>query len=303
MKQQLTVYLDTSFYVRLCKADGSLATQTIQALNELNVRHVISDVLIRELLTSKDRTDGDEALVKRVNQFRLSPYSTRGGLAWNVLLLSGQDRVFVADTLRNLHDAMTKATSFAIMAQRDTNTEQAAKLREAGKPVLQQFGFPEDFEQNKTQVLAAMKSMMEFIGIQNIDWPEHPSSEDIHNVSEQLKLSLGPFPVALLEEERLIQDSSTKSEDRPYQVAVGTASNEAKRKLGNTLRDTEHIMAFISHRNEIDLLQVDKPHEEIIKRPKPQHRLAELGLANRCFSADSLPAVVDKVRELQLHFN
>lgn len=128
MSQQYTVYFDTSFYVKLCRADEALAGQTIHALNSLNVRHVISDVIIRELLTSRARNDLDEILVRRVGQFSLLPYRTRDGLTWQVLLLSGQERIDVANHLRNLHDEMAKAASSSIMARRETSAEQTAKL-------------------------------------------------------------------------------------------------------------------------------------------------------------------------------
>ncbi len=127
---------------------------------------------------------------------------------------------------------------------------------------------------------------------------QHNPPENLLNLSNQIKDFLGVDLVARLEEENRIQDSSTITEDRPYQVAAGMASDKTKKRLSNTLRDTEHIMMFVNHRNEIDLLQVDKVQEEIIRRSKPKHRLAELGLADRCFSADSLLETVDKVREL-----
>ena len=57
-------------------------------------------------------------------------------------------------------------------------------------------------------------------------------------------------------------------------------------------------MLFIQHQDEIDLLQVDKPDLVIINRANPKHRLADLGLAERCFSADSLMDAVAKVRQL-----
>jgi hypothetical protein len=298
MKEQVTVYFDTKFYVTLCRAEESLATQTIAALNALNIRHVISDVIIRELLTSRDRTDLDEALVRRVRQFSLSPYCTREGLMWEVLLLSGQDRIDVANHLRDIHDMMAEATSFSIMARRETNDEQTAKLAEAGKPLLQQYGFPDDFEKNMPQVLAAVKTMLEQFGVRDINWPENPTPENFLNLSNQIKNFLGVDLVARLEEGDRIQDSSTVTEDRPYQVATGMASDKTKKRLSNTLRDTEHIMMFVNHRSEIDLLQVDKVHEEIIRRSKPKHRLTELGLADRCFSADSLLETVEKIRGL-----
>jgi len=297
MRQQYTVYFDTSFYVKLCRADEALAGQTIHALNALNVRHVISDVIIRELLTSKDRNDLDVILVRRVRQFSLPPYRTRSGVMWQVLLLSGQERIDVASHLRNLHDEMAKATSFSIMARRKTSAEQTAKLLDAGKPALQQYGFPEDLEQNMPQVMSAAKAMLEGLGLQGLDWPENPTTDDLLKLSGQVKSVLGPSLVAQVEEQYRIEDSSTRTDDRPYQVAVGAATDKAAKRLSNTLRDTEHIMLFVNHRDEIDLLQVDKVQEEMI-RQKPKHRLAELGLSDRCFSADSLLAVLDKVREL-----
>jgi hypothetical protein len=52
-----TVYFDTQFYVQLCRADKAEADQIVHTLNALNVRHVISNVLLRELLTSKNRAE------------------------------------------------------------------------------------------------------------------------------------------------------------------------------------------------------------------------------------------------------
>jgi hypothetical protein len=298
MNHRLTVYFDTSFYVKLCRADEALARQTVSALNALNIRHVISEVIIRELLTSKDRADLDEALVKRVRQFSQPPYRTRDGLIWEVLLLSGQERIDAANHLRNLHDEMAKATSFSIMARRETTAERAAKLSEAGKPALQQYGFPENFEKNIPEVLSAAKMMLEGLGVDGLDWPENPTPDDLLKLSQQIRGVLGPDLVAQLEEQHRIEDSTTKSEDRPYQVAIGDATDRVAKRLSNTLRDTEHIMLFVNHRDQIDLLQVDKVQEEIVRRQKPKHRLVDLGLSDRCFSADSLLATVDRVREL-----
>ena len=107
--------------------------------------------------------------------------------------------------------------------------------------------------------------MLEQFGVQGIDWPENPTPGNLLNLSNQIKNFLGVDLVAKLEEENRIQDSSTITEDRPYQVAVGMASDKTKKRLSNTLRDTEHIMTFVNHRNEIDLLQVDNVHEKIIR--------------------------------------
>ena len=283
----------------LCHADELLATQVIHDLNALNVRHVISDVIIRELLTSRDRTEFDEALVRRVHLFNLPPYRTRDGLIWEVLLLSGQERVDTANLLRSIHDELTSATSWAIMARRETSAEQTAELLEASRPLLKQIGFPEDIGKDLSQTLAAARTILATLGVRDLDWPEEPTPESFSNLSEQINHLLGPVLGAQLEEKYRIQDSSTKTEDRSYKVAIGSATDKEKRLLGNTLRDTEHIMMFVNHSSEVDLLQVDSANENIIKRSKPVHRLAELGLSDRCFSADSLTAVVDKVNKLK----
>src|SRR5215218_2649957 len=134
MNRPVTVYFDTNFYVWLCRADEDLSAGVLQALNGLNVRVVISDVIIRELLTSRDRNELDVMLVNRVNKLRLPPYRTRDGLAWEVLLLAGEDRVVAANFLRWAHDHTTVAESFSMMARRETTEEGTAELLEGAEP-------------------------------------------------------------------------------------------------------------------------------------------------------------------------
>ena len=309
MDREHTIYFDTKFYIQLCRADEAEADQIIRSLNALNIRHVISSVLIRELLTSKERNDLDEILVERVRQFRVTPYRTEGDLEWEVLLLAGQDRINMAELLRTLHDAMTVATSNSIMARREMNPKQQAELLKANRPVLEQWGVPEDLQQdNLAEVMAAAKGIFDLAsGIldglgrsHHIEWPKDPSPADLSELSERIKATLDPSAVAYVEEQNRIQDSSTRSEDRPYQVAIGAANPTSAKRLSNTLRDTEHMMFFVQHQDEIDLLQVDKAQHAIINQSSPKHRLAELGLAHRCFCADSLSKVIAKVRDLRL---
>jgi hypothetical protein len=305
MKRDYTIYFDTKFYVQLCRADEAEADLIIRSLNALNVRHVISNVLIRELLTSKDRNDLDEILVERVRQFAVTPYRTEGDLAWEVLLLAGQDRISMAELLRTLHDTMTLATSNSIMARREMTPEQQTELLKANRPVLEQLGFPEDLNQdNLAEVMSAAKGIIDLAsGIlgcsHDVEWPGNPTPADLLTLSERIKGVLDPSDVAYVEEQNRIQDSSTRSEDRPYQVAIGAANPKSAKRLSNTLRDTEHMMFFVQHQNEIDLLQVDKAQHAIINQLSPKHRLAELGLSRRCFCADSLLETVVKLSELR----
>lgn len=298
MTQPCTVYFDTSFYVELCRADDSHSTSIIDELNSMVVRPVISDVIIRELLTSKNRTDLDATLVKRAHQFIFPPYCTRPDLNWDVILLAGEERVEVAERLRDLDDKMTRATSFSIMARKELNPDQAVKISEAGKPILEQFGFPGDPGNDIPQTMAAAKAMLEMLGVDGIHLPTNPQSADFLRISHQLFDFLGRSTVDQLEENQRIQDSVTVTEDRPYSVAIEAASSKVAKGLSNTLRDTEHMMLFVNQSSQIDFLQVDRAQEELIRRQSPRHRIAELGLADRCFSASSLQAVVTAIRRL-----
>lgn len=298
LDRKCTVYFDTQFYVQFCRADKADADRIIRNLNALNVRHVISNVLLRELLTSRNRTEFDEVLVQRVRQFNLSPYCADADLAWEVLLLSGQERVDVANTFREIDDQTTVATSNSIMARRETSSEQQTELLKANRSVLDQFGFPEDFQKDQAQVISAAKGLLNMLGLADrIQWPENATPAELLNLSEQIKGILDPSDVAFVEEHNRIQDSTTLTEDRPYQVAIGAASPTTAKRLGNTLRDTEHMMFFVQHQNEIDLLQVDRSQHALISRLSPKHRLAELGLSHRCFCAESLSETVAKVSD------
>ncbi|HWT00032.1 MAG TPA: hypothetical protein VN256_07280 [Pyrinomonadaceae bacterium] len=302
MKQHFTVYFDTCFYVWLRKADETTANQTINALNTLNIRHVISNVLLRELLAFGNRPDFDKLLVGRLRQFRISPYQTQDDLLWDALLYSGQDRIDYANFLQQLHDELTKAESLSITAQRDSTEEETAKFLEANRDALKEFGFSADFQPNMPQLMSRLKGMFDALGVQGLDWPENPTPEELHKLPEQIlergRDTYGHSLFDQVEEGRLVRNSSTETEDRPFQVASEAASDKTRQRLGNTLRDAEHITLFIHNRSEIDFLQVDSKHEKILRRKTPIHRIAELGLLERCFSAASLLGVVEKVREL-----
>src|SRR5205085_9371749 len=130
----------------------------------------------------------DEVLVRRVRQFKLPPYRADADSAWEVLLLSGQERIDVADTFRELHDQMAVATSNSIMARREMNPEQQAEVLKANRSVLDEFGFPEDFKKDQAQVISAAKGILNMLGLADrIQWPENATSADLLNLTEQIK--------------------------------------------------------------------------------------------------------------------
>lgn len=297
------VYFDTSFYVNLAKADEELATAVISEINSCQVRCVISDILIRELLSNSSSPERDRVLVSRLQALNLPPFSTRSGLLWEVLLMSGEDRSFVGDTLKNLDDMMTQANSFSIMARRDPRKltpEQEAQLDEAGRPVLRQAGFPEEFnEHNVEDVIAAARQMLEGFGITGVDWNVEHTPEGMNALAQRLFAIIGEQQVARLREGDRLQDSVTQSDSRPYEVAAGIAQQKTKKRLGNTLRDVSHMDTFVAHADQIDFLQLDEPQLRAVKHQKPSHYLVELGLTDRCFAAGNLEQIITVVRGLR----
>jgi hypothetical protein len=86
---------------------------------------------------------------------------------------------------------------------------------------------------------------------------ENATPAELSNLSEQIMGILDVSDVAFVDEHNRIQDSTTLTENRPYQVAIGAAHPTSAKRLSNTLRDTEHMMIFVRHQNEIDFLQFD----------------------------------------------
>lgn len=311
MIRPFTVYFDTNFYVWLGNADESLAYETVEGLNALKIRHVLSDVLIRELLSGGDRPNYDKMLVERVERFKLPPYCTANYLAWEALLSWGLDRKAIAGVLKACDDRMTEASSHSIIARRmvtgRVSPEKMTEIGNSTRPLLDELGVslrPEDKE-------ASLKSVQEFAerminNLRNVV-PEGTISGELKwsgDPMEDRKMLLGllnPKHLEAAQESDRLNDSVTHSEGRPYQVAAGIANTSTKRNLAHTLRDSEHMKTFILHKEEIDLLQVDRAQLNLIKRSSPIHRLVELGLSERCFTASSLNDLLQVVRKMKVN--
>lgn len=309
MIRPFTVYFDTNFYVWLGTADESLAYETVAALNALKIRHVLSDALIRELLSGGDRPHHDKMLVERVGRFRLPPYCATNYLAWEVLLSSGRDRKLVSGLLKAVDEGMTEASSHSIIARRiasgRVSPEKMTELEKSMQPFLDGLGVslkPEEQE-------ASLKSVREFAermmnSLRNVS-PEGTISGELKwsgDPIEDQKMLLGllnPKHLEAAQESDRLNDSVTNSEDRPYKVAAGIADSSTKRNLAHTLRDSEHMKTLILHKDEIDLLQVDRAQLNLIKKPRPRHRLVELGLSERCFTASSLYEIPQIIRRMK----
>jgi hypothetical protein len=310
MDRPFTVYFDTNFFVQLCKVDDVLARKVISELNSLKVRHVLSNMIMWELLSSGDRTDRDKILYERVNAFELQPYRTDNFSEWESLLIAGQQRVALASLYKLLDDMTTEAESWSILARQHSHSgqklegsthseeyeaERAIALKQAREllPLLSQTL---DFVKESFPDTA--QSLPETPNPESIKIPDNPSPQDLKAISTYIFDLIGETKLKKLEQENQLTDSVTSSEDRAQQVALGQADAWTRKKLANTLRDAKHMDLFVSHSNEIDLLQIDRPQWNLIKNT-PMHYLVEVGLVDRCFYATSIQDIVETVSRLK----
>jgi hypothetical protein len=311
MSRPFTVYFDTNFFVQLCKAEDTLARKIIEDINALEIRLVLSDVIMRELVTSSDRTERDKLLVERVGMFHLQHYRTDNYSDWNMLLSSGQQRVAIANFFRTIDDMTTVAESWGIVARQTSPSKEPTETYsmqegEISRELLQQA------EQTLSFLTLALnlvketcpdedKSLPDLSALESIKISDDAKPEDLKSISNHLFELLGEANIKKIKQQNELQDSVVNSEQRPQQVTTGKADSWTRKKLANTLRDAKHMDVFVSHRNEIDLLQVDKPQWNLIKNTNPKHYLVEIGLAERCFHASTLETTIEAILKLKNH--
>jgi hypothetical protein len=320
MTKFFTVYFDTQFYIRLANADETLASKTIDELNSLQVRHVLSQTIFFELLKKSTKPEKDKILVERMNRFVISPYIVKSSfntedsnLSWDILLLSGQEREFLSNFLTSVRDLQTLAESISIAIPR--NSEQKKKLSNTSLDLLEEFGVLENKDLFKNQDFAeglktAMNVLNQIIPVaENLPkemfskFEEMNLNKDVNdknaaNIAQQLFDVVGKENLGVLKSHEELKKSVTKNEDRPFKVAVSEASKNEVKNLGNTLGDTEHMLSFAINKNEIDILQIDIPQSKILEN-NPSHKFVEMNLNNRCFTAKSLEETVEKVANIK----
>ena len=205
MKKDLTIYFDTSFYINLLRAEDELAFFAIEEFNKLKVRHVLSDVLVRELLSNSNSSGQDAILFERILRFTSPPYVTNDELNWEFLLEEGEDRETVARIFSELDGMLTLAHSFASVARRKKSREEELKLEENTKPLLQQLGFPEDF----TDVGRTGKAGIAMLRGFGLDIPEEFEFDNPTKLSEQLLGLLNTNELEFAKNDQMLKSSST----------------------------------------------------------------------------------------------
>jgi hypothetical protein len=289
LKRICTVYFDAEFYLQLCQADEAEANRVIESLNSLNVRHVVSTVLVGELLNEDHRNVLEKELVQRVSRFKVPPYTTDDYVGWHMFPQSEHECVEESSDLQEGRDG----------TELELTSEQEAELKEAVEKALQQPAFskePRHSDDETFQVMSLTKQLVDKLGTElNMNWPENPSLGDLLSMSKQL---MDPSVMARAAEQIQIPDGPFEFGDGPYKLVMGSNRFVGPEGSGYEPGDNQHTLLFIQHQGEIDLLQVDQPLQAMIDTAEPKHHLAKLGLAERCFSADSLTDTVGKVREL-----
>ena len=168
MSRPFTVYFDTNFFSWLAGADDATAARIVDELNKLHVRHVLSQVLMHELLSAKQKPREDRVLVSRVGRLEIPPLKTIPNLKWASLLCSGDERATLAGALKATDVATAKADAMGVVATKKLSNKQI------GAVIKAQLGdyIDEDFTKgvnrtNAGSVLAAVEKMMSLIGIRN----------------------------------------------------------------------------------------------------------------------------------------
>ncbi len=322
MSNYITVYFDTNFYVWLANATDEEVSEIISELNELKVRHVLSGQVILELLSNHNKPEKDKTLVSRLSKFEIEPYIisssifenslTPDTLNWKILLLDGDERTSLANLFKIIFDMQTQAESSSILAKTKYTADKAEKIQESLIPFLSSIGLENDKEYSNEETAekyvnfgSELLSNLSFLLsddqkeiAENINFSEKHSPENLVNLSNQLLGIIGNENVDKLKEDEKIIHSVTNSDERPYKVAVREASQKEEKNLGNTFRDSNNMSLFLTHKDEIDLLQLDSAQINQIKnRGKESHRLVELQLDERCFCSNSLKNTIKVIKE------
>lgn len=322
MNKYITVYFDTYFYIWLAIATDEEANEIISELNKLKVRHVLSGQVILELLSNYNKTDKDKILVSRMSKLEIEPYRISSSIleesltsdisSWEVLLLDGEARTSLSNLLKSIFGMQTHAESWSTLAKTTQSSEKEERIQETLVPFLSSIGFQQDKEYSNEETAEKYvnftSELLSFLSpllsddqrkmAETIDFSEKSLPENLMNLSNQLLNIVGSENIEKLKEAEKISYSVTNSDNRTYKVAVGEASVKEEKNLGNTIRDSNNMSLFVTHKNEIDLLQIDSAQFNQIKnKGKKSHRLVELRLDDYCFCSNSLKNTVEIIKE------
>jgi hypothetical protein len=286
----LTIYLDSSFYVALARADDGEAGEVIAALNAVDVRPVLSMTLTRELFASANRPEADARLHARVNAFARPSFTTVPHVSWDLLLLAGEPRRAFADKLAEIDRALLPAESAGVLA----NTTYSHGLKPAASAhTMASLGIDGDDTELIARIGEMMAPTLALIGVQV---PSPLTRERLPELQAILATIIPPETMDAIARKSRLVASSVATDNRPYEVVLGTASAKARGRLAHTYRDAGHMDEFVCNTDAIDAFQMDGPQYALLTGDS-EHELRRLGLADRCFTAPTLRDTVERVHE------
>lgn len=294
----VTIDFDTNFFVWLARARREHAEKVLAALNKVGVRHVLSGTVWMELIWNTSRPDQDDSLVERLRALMHPPLCLLPGLSWDALLDHGPGRVELAEQFREQARLGTMGEAFGYSARSGIAKKSGPAFIEANRELFRSIGVIGADDAFKVP-WDSLRMMAASIGVEVPEGQEQRPREELLKFAMALQArlqELAPEGVRQIEEQNRLLDSMAATDNRPRQIVLGDRSKLSE--FGHTIRDRDRAAHFVEHAADTDFFQVDRPQWKLINRRKPPHRLAELGLANRCFSVRSLDEVVATVTAL-----
>jgi hypothetical protein len=293
----ITVYFDTNFYIDLGRADDLAAASVIAKLNELEVRVVVSPVLLSELFINDDYQAEDRRMVERLSGLLLEPLRT-GGADFVVLLADEELRIKEAARWRERREEMTIASSLGA----------AARLGDGPSPDDLGAAYPTSAPvaaalaaQNWPAALREVRTFLEpVLAMLRIEWPEGYDN-DPAGFSAALVAALrtvqGSAAVEAVHLEYSAQDSILKGDGRLNSVGLGRPDHAEN--MAGEVGDAAHMAIFLQHSDSIDFLQLDgRQGRRLDNDRKARHILHRRDLSARCFWAAGVAQAVAEVERL-----
>ena len=287
----LTVYLDSSFYVGLVRMNEEDAREVVSALNALEVRPVLSFTLMRELMRSANRLEADAKLHALVSLFARPSFITTEHMSWDWLLATGEPRREFAETLARIDRSLVAAESAGVVA----NTTYPHGLKAAaGASALANSPY---IDANGNLEITQLRDLLvQYFDLLGIEVPDPLTLESVPILQAAVASRFAPGTLEAVETKNRLVASTVATDNRPYGVVLGTASEKSSEKLAHTFRDGSHMAEFARHADVIDVLQIDGPQYALLEKDA-RHELRRLGLAERCFMAATPGDVVSWLRE------
>lgn len=291
----ITVYFDTNFYINLGRADDLVAASIIAKLNALEVRVVVSPVLITELFMNDEHQADDRRLVERLSVLLLEPLRI-GGADFVVLLADEELRTRESARWRERREQMTIASSLATGVRQGRVPDLAALV--TAHPETAAFADLPNIEDDDAKLASFQEHLALLFECNGFSMPpglaEDPESW-YANVMLEIRRVSGDAGLDAQLNVQAAQNSVLYRDPRLVDAGMGRA--KAVASLARELGDAEHMGVFLQHSEQIDLIQVDGPQYRRILG-HGHHVLNRRGLAARCFKAAGLAQAVAEVERL-----